>query len=159
MDGKMLEALYVEKVTGADYQLPLPKDETSGSAGLDLRADLNMNSRLSKLILKPMARELISTGIAVQIPNGFEGQIRPRSGLALKYGVSLVNSPGTIDYDYRGELKVLLINFGTDSFSICHGMRIAQLIISPIIKVKVVDCENLETSVRGADGFGSTGLG
>ncbi len=153
----MVETLYFKKTAGSDLQLTLPKYETVGSSGLDLRADLPHSLRKSGLILKVLSRKLVATGLTVQIPTDSEGQIRPRSGLALKYGITLVNSPGTIDSDYRGELKVLLINLGSEPYIVEHGSRIAQLVISPVMKVKVVEIEHFDWSPRGDEGFGSTG--
>lgn len=131
----------------------LPSYATSGSAGLDLRADLE-----APLSLKPLERIIIPTGIFIEIPTGFEGQIRPRSGLALKYGITCLNSPGTVDSDYRGELKVILVNISDKEFTISHGERIAQLVISKIEKAKLIPVISLETSLRGEGGFGHTGL-
>ncbi len=131
----------------------LPSYATTGSAGLDLRADLE-----APVSLKPLERIIIPTGIFIEIPPGFEGQVRPRSGLALKYGITCLNSPGTVDSDYRGELKVILVNISDKEFTISHGERIAQLVISKIEKAKLIPVTSLETSLRGEGGFGHTGL-
>lgn len=131
----------------------LPSYATTGSAGLDLRADLE-----APVSLKPLERTMIPTGIFIEIPPGFEGQVRPRSGLALKYGITCLNSPGTVDSDYRGELKVILVNISDKEFTISHGERIAQLVISKIEKAKLIPVTSLETSLRGEGGFGHTGL-
>ena len=130
----------------------IPKYETSGSSGLDLEAYIN-----NEIILKPGQRTLVPTGIAVAIPDDLEIQIRPRSGLAFKQGVSVLNTPGTIDSDYRGEIKVILINLGQENFTIKKFQRIAQMIICPIIKVTLSETEELPITIRGKGGFGSTG--
>jgi dUTP pyrophosphatase len=132
---------------------PLPAYETFASAGMDLRANLNELE-----VLKPMQRKLIPTGLFMELPLGFEAQIRPRSGLALKHGITVLNSPGTIDADYRGELKILLINFSDTDFEINNGDRIAQMIISTHQKVNWEEVEILSETVRGAGGYGHTGL-
>ena len=136
---------------GAD--LPLPAYETLGAAGMDLRAAVGPEA----VVLAPGARALVPTGLAIALPEGFEAQVRPRSGLAIKYGISQVNAPGTVDSDYRGELKVILINHGQEPFSIAHGDRIAQLVIAPVTQALWVEAETLDETVRGAGGFGSTG--
>jgi dUTP pyrophosphatase len=130
----------------------IPKYETSGSSGLDLEAYIN-----NEIILKPGQRTLVPTGIAVAIPDDLEIQIRPRSGLAFKQGISVLNTPGTIDSDYRGEIKVILINLGQENFTIKKFQRIAQMIICPIIKVTLLETEELPITIRGKGGFGSTG--
>ena len=131
----------------------LPVYETESSAGMDLRADL-----AEPIVLQPMERLLIPTGLFIELPVGFEAQIRPRSGLALKHGITILNSPGTIDADYRGEIKILLINFSGLDFSVNHGDRIAQMIIAKHEKVKWDEVELLSETVRGAGGYGHTGL-
>ena len=110
------------------------------------------------LTLKPGARDLVPTGFAMAIPPGFEAQIRPRSGLALKHGLSLVNAPGTIDSDYRGEIKIILINQGDEDFKVSRGMRIAQMVIAPVLQVAIEPVTSLDDTARGAGGFGSTGV-
>lgn len=132
---------------------PLPAYETEASAGMDLRANL-----LEAIVLKPMERKLIPSGLFIELPVGFEAQIRPRSGLALKHGISILNSPGTIDADYRGEIKILLINFSGTDFEINNGDRIAQMIISRHEQVIWEQVEILSDTVRGAGGYGHTGL-
>jgi len=134
--------------------LDLPAYETALSAGLDLRAAVE-----APVMLQPMERRAIPTGLAVAIPPGFEGQVRPRSGLALKKGLSVPNSPGTIDADYRGELKVILINLGEESIEISRGMRVAQLVIAPVAQAQIEVVDDLDETIRGSGGFGSTGLG
>ncbi len=134
--------------------LALPAYESAGAAGMDLRA---ANDVGSPLVLAPGARRLVPTGLVFEIPLGFEGQIRPRSGLALKQGVTCLNTPGTIDSDYRGEVQVLLINHGTENFIIERGMRIAQMIIAPVIQVAIEERTLAEETARGTGGFGSTG--
>ena len=135
---------------GAD--LPLPAPATSVSSGADLLAAVT-----EPVVLAPGKRALIPTGIAIQLPGGFEAQVRPRSGLAAKHGVTLVNAPGTIDADYRGEIGVILINHGHEDFSVTRGMRIAQMIIAPVSRAAWREVEELDASGRGEGGFGSTG--
>ncbi|MDA9190424.1 dUTP diphosphatase [Alphaproteobacteria bacterium] len=132
--------------------LPIPEYQTMGSAGMDLYAAL-----AQPLELSPFERCLIPTGLKIALPVGTEAQVRPRSGLALKFGVTVLNSPGTIDSDYRGEIKILLINLGTDSFRIEHGLRVAQLIIAPVQHAILMPKKNLDNTKRGDGGFGSTG--
>ena len=141
---------------GADQSLALPTYETPGAAGADLRANLLPQER-PELTLAPGARALIPTGLHVAIPTGYEMQIRPRSGLALKQGLSLINTPGTIDSDYRGPLGILLINHGSDPVTITHGQRIAQAIIAPVLQARFEIAETLDDTSRGSGGFGSTG--
>jgi dUTP pyrophosphatase len=133
--------------------LPLPSYQSAGAAGLDLLAALPANTQL---VLEPRARDLVPTGLVIELPTGLEGQVRPRSGLALKHGVTVLNAPGTIDSDYRGEVKVLLVNLGSEPFVIERGMRIAQLVIAPVTRVELQEAKSLEDSSRGAGGFGST---
>ncbi|WP_298260673.1 dUTP diphosphatase [uncultured Litoreibacter sp.] len=155
----MTPVLQVTWTPDADPTLGLPSYETDGAAGADLRANLNQADRASGLLLAPMARILVPTGLRLEIPNGFEVQIRPRSGLALKHGISLPNSPGTIDSDYRGPLGVILINLGEQPFEISHGDRIAQMVVAPVVQAKFALAQNLSDTARGAGGFGSTGRG
>ena len=136
--------------------LPLPEYQTPGSAGLDLMAAFSDDFQFT---LKNGERTLVPTGLSLQIPLGFEVQIRSRSGLALKHGISVLNSPGTIDSDYRGEIKILLINHGTEPFLISRGLRIAQMVVAPVIQVWLAMVEQLDDSERGEGGFGSTGRG
>ena len=133
---------------GAD--LPLPSYATAGAAGLDLRS-------AEALTLKPNARALVATGIAIALPENYEAQVRPRSGLAVKHGVTILNAPGTIDCDYRGEIKVPLINHGAEDFVIARGDRIAQMIVSPVIQVQLHEVATLDETTRGVGGFGSSG--
>jgi dUTP pyrophosphatase len=135
--------------------LPLPAYETPLAAGLDLRAAIPGDQSLT---LAPGARALIPTGLAIALPPGFEAQARPRSGLALKHGITLLNSPGTIDADYRGELMVILINHGGESVTIRRGERIAQIIIAPVTRAVLEEADTLDETQRGAGGFGSTGV-
>jgi dUTP pyrophosphatase len=132
---------------------PLPNYETSASAGMDLRANLDEH-----IVLKPMERKLVPTGLSIELPIGFEAQIRPRSGLAFKFGVSIVNSPGTIDADYRGEIKVLLINLSLEDFYINDGDRIAQMIIAKHEKAEWTLTTQLSETERGKGGYGHTGV-
>jgi dUTP pyrophosphatase len=134
--------------------LPLPAYETAGAAGMDLRAAV---AEAEPIVLRPGARAAVPTGLAFALPQGFEGQVRPRSGLAARYGVTQVNTPGTIDSDYRGEVKVILINLGQEDFTIRRGDRIAQLVIAPVTQAQWTEVESLDDTVRGEGGFGSTG--
>ena len=136
-----------------NQDLPLPKYETSGSAGLDLPAAIEED-----FVLGSLERIAIPTGLKMAIPYGYEGQVRPRSGLAFRHGIGVTNAPGTIDSDYRGELKVLLINFGKEPVRITRGMRIAQLVISPVKQVDILEVKDLDATERGSGGFGSTGV-
>ena len=138
---------------GAD--LDLPSYETAGAAGMDLRAAVSADEPMT---LDPGKRALVPTGFIMEIPAGFEAQIRPRSGLAFKNGITCLNTPGTIDSDYRGEVKVLLINLGDDAFVIERGMRIAQMVIAPVTQVSVAEISEVSETKRGAGGFGSTGV-
>ena len=138
---------------GAD--LPLPAYQSALAAGLDLVAAVPSGAPVE---IAPGHRALIPTGIAIALPPGNEGQIRPRSGLAIRHGITVLNAPGTIDADYRGELQVILVNHGSESFSVQRGMRIAQLVIAPIQHTKVVESESLDSTARAAGGFGSTGV-
>jgi dUTP pyrophosphatase len=137
----------------AAHDLPLPAAASPGSAGHDLRAAVETD-----LVLAPGERRLVPTGLVLEIAPGWEGQVRPRSGLALRHGISLVNAPGTIDSDYRGEVGVLLINLGEEPFTVRRGDRIAQLVIARVESVEWDEAEDLAASERGAGGFGSTGL-
>ena len=130
----------------------LPKPMSPGAAGLDLAAALDQ-----PLTLAPGARTLVPTGLAVAIAEGYEGQVRPRSGLAMKHGITCLNAPGTIDADYRGEVKVLLVNHGAEPFTIAHGDRIAQLVIAAVVQAGIVVVDELDDTARGGGGFGSTG--
>jgi dUTP pyrophosphatase len=132
---------------------PIPQYETSGSVGLDMRAHLK-----EPIMLKPLQRALIPTGIYIELPDGYEAQIRPRSGLALKKGLSVLNAPGTIDSDYRGEIKILMINLSNESTVINTGERIAQMIINKIEKVELLEVDELTETERGEGGFGHTGI-
>ena len=143
----------------ADRSLGLPGYASAGAAGADLRANLAEADRDAGLTLEPGARALIPTGLRMAIPEGCEVQVRPRSGLALKHGISLPNTPGTIDSDYRGEVGVILINLGRDPFVVTHGERIAQMIVAPVLQADFTLSEELDETARGAGGFGSTGRG
>jgi dUTP pyrophosphatase len=141
----------------ADHALGLPAYETPGAAGADLRANLRPEDRATGFTLDPMHRAVLPTGLRVEIPPGYEVQLRPRSGLALKHGISLPNTPGTIDSDYRGPLGVALINLGADPYTIHHGDRIAQMIVAPVVQARFEVAQALSDTARGAGGFGSTG--
>ena len=143
--------LQIKRLEGNN--LELPKYKTEGSAGMDLTACIDEN-----IILKPLERKLIKTGIAIALPKNYEAQVRPRSGLALKNGISVLNTPGTIDADYRGEIGVILINLSNEDFVVEKGMRIAQLVISPVVQAELVEVEELDETLRGQGGFGSTGV-
>jgi dUTP pyrophosphatase len=130
--------------------LPLPSYATPGAAGMDLRS-------ADAVTLKPGARALVATGIAIELPAYFEAQVRPRSGLAVKHGITVLNAPGTIDADYRGEIKVPLINLGSEDFSIARGDRIAQMVVAPVTTAELVEVGALDDTIRGAGGFGSSG--
>ncbi len=142
-----------------DPALPLPTYESAGAAGMDLRASLHPDDRALGIKLPSQARVLVPTGLAMAIPPGFEGQIRPRSGLAARHGITQLNSPGTVDSDYRGEIMVLMINLGAETFVIRHGERIAQMVIAPVVQAAMVRIDALPGTKRGAGGFGSTGVG
>ena len=135
--------------------LPLPRYETEGAAGLDLLAAVPEDAPLS---LAPGARALVPRGIVIALPEGHEGQVRPRSGLALKHGITVLNAPGTIDCDYRGEVSVLLINHGERAFEVRRGLRIAQLVVAPVCRVAPLEAPSLSSTARGAGGYGSTGV-
>ncbi|MBY3596348.1 dUTP diphosphatase [Rhizobium bangladeshense] len=135
--------------------LDLPAYESKGAAGMDLRAAVAGGEPLT---LSPGKRALVPTGFIFEIPEGFEGQVRPRSGLAFKHGITCLNSPGTVDSDYRGEVKVLLANLGEEPFVIERGMRIAQMVIAPVTQARVAEITEASETTRGAGGFGSTGV-
>jgi dUTP pyrophosphatase len=130
----------------------LPKYETEDSAGLDLKAVCD-----KPILLKPLERQIIKTGLHIALPKGYEAQIRPRSGLAAKHGISVLNSPGTIDADYRGEIGVILVNLSQDDFEITHGMRVAQMVIAKFEQAEFIEVKELDETERGEGGFGSTG--
>ena len=127
-----------------------PTYATEGAAGMDLRANEDVE-------LAPMERKLVPTGLKIAVPDGFEAQVRPRSGLALKHGISMVNSPGTIDSDYRGEIGIILINFGANVVKLARGERIGQLVVCPVVRATIQVVDKLDTTLRGDSGFGSTG--
>jgi dUTP pyrophosphatase len=133
-------------------ELPLPRYHSDQAAGVDLMADLE-----NDYLLNPLQRAAIPTGIAIEIPAGFEGQVRPRSGRALSEGLTLVNSPGTIDADYRGEIRVIVVNLGAEPLTIRPGDRIAQLVFAPVVRMEIVETDRLDESTRGEGGFGHTG--
>ena len=134
--------------------LPLPAYETAEAAGMDLRAAVPEDE---PIVLRPGARAMVPTGLCIALPQGFEAQVRPRSGLAAKHGLTCLNSPGTVDSDYRGELKVILINLGEEDFTIRRGERIAQMVIAPVVQAHWDQVSSLDETARGAGGFGSTG--
>ena len=147
-------ALKIMRVAGSDPDMDLPAYETPGAAGADLRANFPDRTGVT---LAPLERALVPTGLAMAIPQGFEVQVRPRSGLALKHGIALVNSPGTIDSDYRGEVGVIILNTSDQPFEIAHGMRIAQMVLAPVVQAAFEEVDALDDTARGAGGFGSTG--
>jgi dUTP pyrophosphatase len=143
----------VVRIVRKDPSLPLPRYETAGAAGMDLRAFL-----AEDVEIPPRGRARLPTGLFLEIPPGYEAQVRPRSGIAAKYGVTVLNSPGTIDSDYRGELQILLVNLGSETFKVRNGDRIAQLVISPLCRLPVEEGTVLAETERGSGGFGSTGI-
>ncbi|MGD9806328.1 MAG: dUTP diphosphatase [Hyphomicrobiaceae bacterium] len=136
--------------------LALPAYQSGGAAGLDLAAAVPADAPVT---LAPGARALVPTGLVLELPAGFEGQVRPRSGLAVRHGITVLNSPGTIDADYRGEVQVILVNLGDAPFTITRGERIAQLVVAPVVQVALIEATSVRTTARGAGGFGSTGIG
>lgn len=142
----------VRRVRAHPDPLPLPRYETELAAGLDLRADID-----GERVLKPLERLAVPTGLALALPPGYEGQVRPRSGLALRHGVTLLNAPGTVDADYRGEVQVILVNLSSEPFTLRRGDRVAQLVVAPVSPVALHEVEVLEETPRGGNGFGSTG--
>jgi dUTP pyrophosphatase len=134
--------------------LPLPAYQSAHAAGLDLAAAVPPDAPVT---LAPLGRTMIATGFAMALPDGFEAQVRPRSGLAARHGVTVLNTPGTIDADYRGEIQVILANLGSEPFVVARGMRIAQLVVAPVARADVTEVPTLEDTARGAGGFGSTG--
>ncbi|NOK04831.1 MULTISPECIES: dUTP diphosphatase [Myxococcus] len=142
----------VRRVRTHAEPLPLPRYETAQAAGLDLRADID-----GERVLGPLERLAVPTGLALALPAGYEGQVRPRSGLALRHGVTLLNSPGTVDADYRGEVQVILINLSNEPFTLRRGDRVAQLVVAAVPPVSLQEVELLEETSRGGNGFGSTG--
>ena len=155
----MTPVLRVVWEEGADRTIPLPDYATAGAAGADIRANLPPEERETGICLAPMERRILPTGLRIEIPPGFEAQIRPRSGLALRHGISLPNTPGTIDSDYRGPLGVLLVNLGAAPHRVAHGERIAQMIVAPVIQARFEVADTLPPTGRGEGGFGSTGRG
>ncbi len=147
--------LHIRRLPNGDG-LPLPSYQSDGAAGLDLLAAV---PEAAPMTLAPNGRALVPCGIAIALPRGFEGQVRPRSGLAVRHGVTVLNTPGTIDADYRGEVMVLLVNLGTEPFAVTRGMRIAQLVVAPVARARVVEVAELDATARGSGGFGSTGSG
>jgi dUTP pyrophosphatase len=155
----MQPVIAVEWLDGADKDLPLPAYQTAGAAGADICANYPMADRLTGISILPGGRALIPTGLRMAIPVGFEVQVRPRSGLALRHGVTLMNAPGTIDSDYRGALGVILFNAGDAPFRVAHGDRIAQIVVAPVVQAGFAVVDGLDDTARGAGGFGSTGVG
>ena len=151
-----MTALQLAWTDDADQSVPLPSYETAGAVGADLRANFSADQR-GGMRLAPGGRALVPTGLRLAIPLGFEVQIRPRSGLALKHGITLLNTPGTIDSDYRGPLGVIVINTGQQAFKIAHGDRIAQMILAPVVQAAFALVATLDETARGVGGFGSTG--
>lgn len=150
---KITQSLGIVRLPHSDG-LDLPAYETAGAAGMDLRAAVPEDR---PLLILPGRRALVPTGLIFEIPAGFEGQVRPRSGLALKHGITCLNTPGTIDSDYRGEVKVLLINLGDEDFSVTRGMRVAQIVFAPVTQLQIVEQSLAAATTRGSGGFGSTG--
>jgi dUTP pyrophosphatase len=158
MMGKLVVTVIFAWLDGADQTLGLPAYETTSAAGADLRANFEASAR-GGLVLETGTRALVSTGLRLEIPAGFEVQIRPRSGLALKHGITIPNSPGTIDSDYRGPLGVIVMNAGAEPFAINHGDRIAQMVVAPVVQAQFELANELQDTARGEGGFGSTGRG
>ncbi len=156
MDQKV--CVRISRLPGFDDGIALPEVTTPGSAGADIRANLPADTRHCGLVIPGFARRLVPTGFAMAIPQGYEGQIRSRSGLALKNGLAVLNSPGTVDSDYRGPVGVILVNLNEREFTVGHGDRIAQLVIAPVVGARLLEVEDLEETERGAGGFGSTGI-
>ena len=148
----MIHTLRIQRLPHA-HDLPLPRYESGGAAGLDLVA-----ATAGDVVIQPLERALVPTGLVLQLEPGFEAQIRPRSGLALKHGITVLNTPGTVDADYRGEVQVLLVNCGRDAFVVTRGMRIAQLVIAPVTTAVLVEQDALDETARADSGFGSTGV-
>ena len=146
--------LQIRRISTIKPEIPLPAYATEGAAGFDLRADIADN-----VIIESGRRSLISTGLTMAVPAGFELQIRPRSGLAAKFGVTVLNTPGTVDSDYRGEVMVILANFGDQPFQVSRGDRIAQAVLARTAKAEIMEVDTLDATERGAGGFGSTGVG
>ncbi|MFA5538282.1 MAG: dUTP diphosphatase [Gemmobacter sp.] len=155
----MTPVIRVLREDWADPDVALPEYATAGAAGADIRANLRPEDRAGGIVIAPMARIIVPSGLRVEIPEGFEIQLRPRSGLALKHGISLPNTPGTIDSDYRGPLGILLVNLGAEPFTVVHGERVAQMIVAPVVQARFALAGALAGTVRGAGGFGSTGRG
>lgn len=155
----MIPTILVLREDWADAALPLPAYETRGAAGADLRANLPPDGRADGVVLRPMERRILPTGLRLEIPRGNEVQIRPRSGLALNHGITLANTPGTIDSDYRGPLGVLLLNLGQECYTVHHGDRIAQMVVAPVVQAAFELAGRLGETARGQGGFGSTGRG
>ncbi len=153
----MTVTIQISRLDGFDPDIALPSYETAGAAGADIRANLRLEDRKDGLTLLPGARLLVPTGFSMAIPPGYEAQIRPRSGLALKHGITLLNSPGTIDSDYRGPVGIILANLGTRPFVVAHGERIAQMVVAPVVRAGFHPVRILDETTRGAGGFGSTG--
>jgi dUTP pyrophosphatase len=144
------------KIARIDPRVSLPQYESAGAAGMDLRAFL-----AADLSIPPLGRARVPTGLRIEIPEGYEGQVRPRSGLAIKFGITVLNSPGTIDSDYRGDVDIILVNLGAEVFVVKNGDRIAQLVIAPVLSapdVTIVETGELSVTARGGGGFGSTGV-
>ncbi|MFY2558266.1 dUTP diphosphatase [Corallococcus terminator] len=142
----------VRRVRAHPEPLPLPRYETELAAGLDLRADIE-----GEQVLAPLGRMVVPTGLSLGLPPGYEGQVRPRSGLALRHGITLLNSPGTVDADYRGEVQVILVNLSSEPFTLRRGDRVAQLVVAPVTSARLEEVEVLDVTSRGGNGFGSTG--
>ena len=153
----MTHTLRIHRVENSDAEVALPTYETDGAAGMDLRANFPAEIRDEGIILAAGSRALVPSGLKFEIPQGFEVQIRPRSGLAFKNGVTLVNAPGTIDSDYRGEVSMIMINHGNKPFRITHGERIAQMVFAKVDRCETIEVTSLTTTERGTGGFGSTG--
>ncbi len=155
----MVPVIGILREDWADPEVALPGYETAGAAGADIRANLRPEDREAGVVLPPLGRAVLPTGLRVEIPPGYEMQIRPRSGLALKHGIGMPNSIGTIDSDYRGPVGVLLVNLGAEPFRVAHGERIAQIVVAPVVQARFETVAGLSDTARGTGGFGSTGRG
>jgi dUTP pyrophosphatase len=155
----MMPSIAVQREEWADARIPLPQYGSAGAAGADVRANLPPETRAGGLTLQAGARILVPTGLRLEIPDGFEVQVRPRSGLALHDGITVPNAPGTIDCDYRGPVGVILLNLGSAPFTVRHGDRIAQLVVAPVVRAVFEAAPRLSDTTRGSGGFGSTGRG
>lgn len=151
-------AVKIDRTSHGDARVALPEYQTAGASGMDVRSNLEQADREKGVTIAPGARFVVPTGLIMEIPAGYEIQVRPRSGLAAKSGITVINTPGTVDSDYRGEVGVILINLGSDPFIVLHGERIAQFVLAPVSRCEWVESAGMSGSKRGSGGFGSTGV-